>query len=66
MKDEVWLDAGRRFARYATRRRKSGSGEAKRLLADFVIGSHALLQSDRLMSLDVDRYRRHFPELKLV
>jgi predicted nucleic acid-binding protein len=64
--EEVWVDAGRRFARYAAQRRKSGAGEAKRLLADFVIGSHALLQADRLMSLDIDRYRRHYPELKLV
>jgi predicted nucleic acid-binding protein len=63
---DVWLDAARRFARYASQRRKSGPGEAKRLLADFVIGSHALLRADRLMTLDPNRYRRHFPELKLV
>lgn len=65
IQEEVWLDAGRRFARYAAQRRKSGSGEPKRLLADFVVGSHALLQADRLMSLDPDRYRQYFPELKL-
>jgi predicted nucleic acid-binding protein len=62
----VWVDAGRRFARYAEQRRKSGQGEPKRLLADFLIGSHALLQADRLMSLDTTRYKRYFPELKLV
>jgi predicted nucleic acid-binding protein len=62
----VWADAGRRFARYAAQRRKSEFGEPKRLLADFLIGSHALLQADRLMSLDVNRYRQYFPELKLI
>lgn len=64
--ESVWVDAGRRFARYANQRRKSGHGESKRLLADFLIGSHALLQADRLMSMDTARYRQHFPDLKLV
>ncbi len=62
----VWVDAGRRFADYAAQRRKSGIGNPKRLLADFLIGSHALLQADRLMSLDANRYRQYFPELKLI
>jgi predicted nucleic acid-binding protein len=62
----VWVDAGRRFAHYATRRRKDGRESPKRLLADFLVGSHALLQADRLMSLDATRYKQYFPELKLV
>jgi predicted nucleic acid-binding protein len=62
----VWVDAGRRFASYAAQSRKSGPGESKRLLADFLIGSHALLQADRIMSLDGNRYRQYFPELKLI
>lgn len=66
LEGSVWVDAGRRFARYASQRRKSGHGEPKRLLAGFLIGSHALLQADRLMSLDPTRYRQYFPELKLV
>jgi predicted nucleic acid-binding protein len=65
MEEAVWVDAGKRFARYAERRRKPGQGESKRLLADFLIGSHALLQADRLMSLDPARYRQYFPELRL-
>lgn len=64
--EPVWVDAGRRFAWYAGHRRKSGSGEPKRLLADFLIGAHALLQADRLMSLDPTPYKQYFPELKLV
>jgi predicted nucleic acid-binding protein len=62
----VWIDAGIRFARNANQRRKTRNGESKRLLADFLVGSHALLQADRLMSLDPKRYRQYFPELKLV
>ena len=63
---EVWLDTGRRFARYAKRRRQSVQAGPKRLLADFIIGSHALAKADRLMTLDPQRYERDFPELKLI
>jgi predicted nucleic acid-binding protein len=62
----VWIEAGRRFSRYAKRRRRSARQEAKRLLADFIIGSHALAQADRFMTLDPMRYKRDFPELKLL
>ena len=62
----LWLEAGRRFARYAKRRRRSAHQGPKRLLADFIIGSHALAQADRFMTLDPKRYERDFPELKLM
>ena len=62
----VWLEAGRRFARYAKRRRRTARQSPRRLLADFIIGSHALAQADRLMTLDPKRYRQDFPELKLI
>ncbi|HEY6467648.1 MAG TPA: type II toxin-antitoxin system VapC family toxin [Candidatus Acidoferrales bacterium] len=61
----VWLEAGRRFARHAHRRRQSRAQEPKRFIADFVIGSHALKHADRLMTLDPKRYQRDFPELNL-
>jgi predicted nucleic acid-binding protein len=66
LQQPVWLEAGRRFARYAKRRRRSVSEGPKRLLADFIIGSHALAQADRFMTLDPKRYARDSPELKLV
>ena len=62
----VWERAGERFARYAARRRLSASGTPKRLLADFLIGAHALLHADRLPTLDAGRYKRDFPELDLL
>ena len=66
MAEATWVEAGRRYAVYASRRRASSGGESKRLLADFIIGSHALVQTDRLMTLDRGRYERDFPELKLL
>jgi predicted nucleic acid-binding protein len=66
MTETAWVEAGRRYAFYAERRRMSGGGAPKRLLADFVIGAHALVQADRLMTLDRGRYQTDFPELKLI
>ena len=62
----VWVDAGRRFARYAKRRRRPAHQGPKRLLADFIIGAHAVALADRFMTLDPKRYERDFPELKLL
>ncbi len=62
----VWEEAGLRFRRYAERRRRSGGGEARGLLADFVVGAHALLRSDRLLTFDLRRYEKDFPEVTLM
>jgi predicted nucleic acid-binding protein len=66
LQDAVWMEAGRRFSKYATRRRKTTGAGPKRLLADFLIGAHALLQADRLMTLDPTRYQQDFSDLQLV
>jgi predicted nucleic acid-binding protein len=66
LSEEIWVEAGRRFARYARRRHRSGHDQPKRLLADFIIGAHALLQADRLVTLDSARFKQDFPELKLL
>jgi predicted nucleic acid-binding protein len=60
--EALWHLTGQRFARYAHRRR---GGAAKRMLADFIVGAHALLHADQLMTLDATRYERDFPDLKL-
>jgi predicted nucleic acid-binding protein len=64
--EDVWRFAATSFAAYAIRRRGSGGGSPKRLLADFVIASHALLKADRLMTRDADRYGQDFPSLHLM
>lgn len=62
----VWSRAGEAFSAYAERRRRERAGQPKRLLVDFIVGSYALLQADRLLTLDRDRYRTAYPELKLL
>lgn len=66
LEKSTWIEAADRFARYAARRRKSTGQTPKRLLADFIIGSHALLQADRFMTLDPKRYEQDFRELKRI
>ncbi len=66
LEEEIWTETGRRFALYAGRRRKSLRSGPKRLLADFLIGAHALVQADRLLTLDPKRYSRDFPDVRLM
>jgi predicted nucleic acid-binding protein len=64
--EDVWRLAATSFAAYALRRRRSGGGSPKRLLADFVIASHGLLKADRLMTRDTNLYALDFPKLRLI
>jgi predicted nucleic acid-binding protein len=64
--EPVWREVSVRFAKYAARRRASRGGSAKRLLVDFIVGAHALIRTDRLLTLDASRYAKDFPELKQI
>jgi predicted nucleic acid-binding protein len=47
--EQVWRLAGRAFQAYAKRRRKQRDAGVRRILADFVIGAHALSNGCRLL-----------------
>ena len=55
--EDVWRAAASAVSEYAQRRRKSGNGSQKRLLVDCVIGAHATLRADRLLTLDKSRLK---------
>jgi predicted nucleic acid-binding protein len=63
--ERIWRRAGVAFQEYATRRKKQSGAEPRRLLADFLIGAHALENGYKLLTLDGGMYRRAFPGLGL-
>jgi len=64
--ESIWRTAGKAFQAYATRRRRHGASAPCRILADFLIGSHALIRGYRLLSLDDRLYRAAFPSLHVI
>jgi hypothetical protein len=66
LEEKVWNEAGLRFARYAAQRKQTTGEGSWRLLVDFLIGAHALVQAERLLTLDPKRYNQDFPELRLL
>ena len=66
LEEKVWAEAGLRYARYAARRRQSTGEGPRRILPDFLIGAHALVQAERLLTLEPKVYRQDFPVLRLL
>ena len=64
--EKVWRAAGAAFQGYAARRREPGPKQARRILADFVIGAHALVSGYKLLTMDARLYRASFPKLEVI
>lgn len=64
--ESVWRLAGAAYQTYASRRRRQTGSGPRRLLADFLIGAHALEKDYSLLTFDDRIYRVAFPKLKIV
>ncbi len=63
--ERAWRAAGVAFQSYATRRRKQKVAGPRRILADFLIGAHALVSGYKLLTLDGQMYQASFPRLAI-
>lgn len=61
--ERAWRAAGAAFQSYAGRRRRQKEAEPRRILADFLIGAHALVNGYKLLTLDGRTYQASFPRL---
>jgi predicted nucleic acid-binding protein len=66
MDETIWRTAGRAFQTYAARRRRRPGSGPRRILADFLIGAHAVRNGFRLLTLDSGLYQAAFPRLTIV
>jgi hypothetical protein len=65
--EAIWREAARAYRDYAGRRRsQKGDSGPRRILADFVIGAHALEREAGLLTYDKHLYQSAFPKLKLL
>ena len=63
LSEKAWRLAGKAFRSYSSRRQKGKAAEPRRILADFLIGAHAMSRGYRLLTLDDRLYRAAFSGL---
>jgi hypothetical protein len=66
LREKIWRAAGTAFQGYGVRRRKQKGAAPRRIIADFLIGAHALVMGYRLLTLDGRVYLASFPRLGIV
>jgi predicted nucleic acid-binding protein len=66
LEEAIWRAAGRAFQGYVARRRRYREPGARRLLAEFLVGAHALHGGFSLLTLDDHFYRAAFPRLTIL
>ena len=65
LEQEIWRLAGRSYRIYANDRKKQQAPAPRRILADFLIGAHAVQRDYTLLTLDQRVYAKSFPKLRL-
>jgi hypothetical protein len=64
---EVWRAAGARYGVYARDRRRQGADAGpRRILADFLVGAHALHLARALLTSDTRIFSSYFSELEII
>ena len=66
MEEEMWREAGRAYRGYAKRRKKSGGGDVRRILPDYLIGAHALIRGYAVLTLNSEDFAIAFPALRII
>ena len=64
--ENIWREAGRAYRSYAMRRVCSGGNPPRRILADFIIGAHAMIRGYSLLTLNKIDLATAFPKLTIV
>jgi predicted nucleic acid-binding protein len=66
LSERIWRSAGRAYQQYSMRRKVQRDSGPRRILADFLIGAHAVERGYRLLTLDSRLYKASFPNLGLI
>jgi hypothetical protein len=66
MGEDIWREAGRAYLGYVQRRKECGAEPPRRILADYLIGAHALVRGYCLLTTDGRHYKAAFPTLHII